>query len=64
MRAYAAAVRHLSHGHLVTFPGIGHGVVASDTCADAVVAAFLKAPREEPKPACLARLVGPLFKTR
>ena len=59
-----AAVRHLSHGHLVKFPGIGHGVIASDTCADAVVAAFLKAPREEPKPACLARLVGLLFKTR
>jgi pimeloyl-ACP methyl ester carboxylesterase len=59
-----AAVRHLAHGHLVKFPGIGHGILASDTCADAVVAAFLKAPRDEPKPSCLSRLAGPLFKTR
>ena len=46
------------------FPGIGHGILASDTCADAVVAAFLKAPRDEPRPGCVTRLVGPLFKTR
>jgi pimeloyl-ACP methyl ester carboxylesterase len=58
------AVKHLAHGHLVRFPGIGHGVVASDSCADAVVAAFLADPAVEPKAACLADLPGPLFKTR
>jgi pimeloyl-ACP methyl ester carboxylesterase len=58
------AVKHLAHGHLVRFPGIGHGVVASDSCADAVVAAFLADPAAEPKAACLADLPGPLFKTR
>jgi len=60
----ASAAGHLAHGHLVTFPGIGHGILASDQCADAVVAAFLKAPRDEPKAACLARLAGPQFKIR
>ncbi|MFO1061073.1 MAG: alpha/beta hydrolase [Dongiaceae bacterium] len=59
-----ATVRHLAHGHLVRFPGIGHGVIASDSCADKVVAAFLADPRAEPRAACLADLPGPLFKTR
>jgi pimeloyl-ACP methyl ester carboxylesterase len=59
-----SAARHLAHGHLVRFPGIGHGVVASDSCADKVVAAFLANPTAEPASACLADLPGPLFKTR
>jgi pimeloyl-ACP methyl ester carboxylesterase len=60
----AAMVRHLAHGTLVSFPGIGHGVIASDSCADKVVAAFLADPMTEPRAACIAELPGPQFKTR
>lgn len=53
-----ATMAGLPNGFLVEFPGIGHGVIASDACADDVVRDFLAEPGRRPAPICL-RLIGP-----
>lgn len=50
--AYAAA-EGLSNGHVFTFPGIGHGVLDSDSCGVEVVRAFLADPQNPQVPDCL-----------
>ena len=57
---------HLKRWLLLSFVGItilGLGAAKAAAVTDDRYR-YIKAPREEPKPACLARLVGPLFKTR
>jgi pimeloyl-ACP methyl ester carboxylesterase len=51
--AYLAA-QGLSHSYTFTFPGIGHGVLDSDTCASHLVRAFLADPQDPAVPACVA----------
>jgi len=51
--AYKAA-RSLSHSYTFTFPGIGHGVLDSDTCGAHLVRAFLADPHQPTVPACVA----------
>ena len=50
--AYEGA-RGLSNGTVFTFPGIGHGVLDSDSCGMALVGAFLSQPHNPTPPACL-----------
>jgi pimeloyl-ACP methyl ester carboxylesterase len=56
-----AAMAGLPNGFLVEFPGIGHGVVDNESCADDVVSDFLARPAERPAPACLRRIGPPEF---
>jgi len=50
--AYEAA-RGLRNSHVFTFPGIGHGVLDSDSCGLDVVQAFMADPDSPQAPACL-----------
>jgi len=47
------AARHLSHGTLFVFPGIGHGVFDSHGCAADLVREFLTQPVGGSAPKCL-----------
>jgi pimeloyl-ACP methyl ester carboxylesterase len=47
------AAQGLSRANVFTFPGIGHGVLDSDSCAVELVRAFLDNPNSPQAPACL-----------
>jgi pimeloyl-ACP methyl ester carboxylesterase len=55
------AIAHLPHAALMRFPGIGHGVVASHACADALIARFLADPNKAPYDGCLLAVGSALF---
>jgi pimeloyl-ACP methyl ester carboxylesterase len=47
------AASHFKRGYFLTLPGIGHGVVNSDTCGSEVVREFLWSPFRKPQNECL-----------
>ncbi len=51
-----AAAAGLPHARFFRFPDVGHGVLASDRCADRVVASFLAEPDRPPFNSCLLAL--------
>ncbi|HAI68534.1 MAG TPA: hypothetical protein DCM38_03750 [Gammaproteobacteria bacterium] len=55
------AAKHLEHGHFFLFPGIGHGVIDSDSCASELALSFLKQPQKKPYHDCLSELSGSEF---
>jgi len=56
---YAGLVAsHLTNAFFWEFPGIGHGVVGSGHCAEAVVQAFLDDPATAPDARCIDTLPG------
>jgi pimeloyl-ACP methyl ester carboxylesterase len=60
--AYARLVAsYLPNSYLFEFPGIGHGVVGSGPCAQAIVRAFLDDPTTAPDAGCMADLPGVVF---
>ena len=56
-----SAARYLSNSYLFIFPGVGHSVVDSGECAQALVVTFLNAPHKAPDGRCVARMSGPDF---
>lgn len=58
------AMDGLKNGFLVEFPGVGHGVIVNESCANEVVADFLAEPHARPSPACLQRVRPPDFKMK
>jgi pimeloyl-ACP methyl ester carboxylesterase len=56
------AAGNLPNARLVVFPGEGHVVLNTSTCARAVFTSFLKRP-QAPDPRCVARLKPPRFET-
>ncbi len=55
-----SAARHLSNSFYFEFPGVGHGVLATE-CGQMLIANFLNNPRVKPAPRCLAKLGAPKF---
>ncbi len=55
------AAANLEQSFLYEFPGVGHGVVGSRFCADALTLRFLRDPSERPNATCLRTLHGPRF---
>ena len=51
----------LSRGQLVTFRGVGHGVLGTSACADGLVSAFLLTPTAAQDTRCVDRLPGVVF---
>ena len=49
-----AAATSLSHSTLFTFPGLGHGALPDDRCAQEIARAFLDDPSSRPEASCLA----------
>jgi pimeloyl-ACP methyl ester carboxylesterase len=49
-----AAAQSLSNSYLFTFPGLGHGALPDDRCAQEIARAFLEDPTSRPAGACLA----------
>lgn len=50
------AAETLAQGATFVFPGVGHGVIAADACAERLAAKFLAAPSERPFDECLLGL--------
>jgi pimeloyl-ACP methyl ester carboxylesterase len=53
-----AALATLPHASLFHFPGVGHGVLAANSCADRVVRRFFAKPQARPFDDCLLALSG------
>ncbi len=51
----------LENSFFYTFPGTGHGVITSGTCAILLARSFLDNPEQTPDSSCLAGLTGPAF---
>ncbi len=56
-----ATAATLSNSYFFEFPGIGHGVIPSSTCALGIAQAFLKDPTTEPDSSCIADMREPTF---
>lgn len=52
------ALATLSRGSLFHFPGVGHGVLAANTCADRIARRFFAKPQAHPFDDCLLALTG------
>ncbi|GGF11117.1 alpha/beta hydrolase [Aliidongia dinghuensis] len=52
------ALATLPHGSLFHFPGVGHGVLAANACADRIVRRFLAKPETRPFDDCLLTLTS------
>jgi pimeloyl-ACP methyl ester carboxylesterase len=50
------AAETLSRSWYVEFPGVGHGAIASGSCASAIMAAFLDDPLAKPDNACASAM--------
>jgi pimeloyl-ACP methyl ester carboxylesterase len=57
------AADSLSNSYFFTFAGAGHGVIASNDCAQSMALAFLKNPATKPDAACLTQVTAPVFIT-
>ena len=57
------AAQTLSKNYFFLFPGVGHGVVASDigTCPTDITNAFLENPAEKPNASCISSMFEPFF---
>jgi pimeloyl-ACP methyl ester carboxylesterase len=56
------ALRTLKNGAIVVFPGVGHGVLGSNSCAEGLVNGFLDDPAGSVDPGCAANLDWPSFR--
>jgi pimeloyl-ACP methyl ester carboxylesterase len=56
------AAKTLANSHVLTFPGVGHGVIGASSCAQNVFASFLANP-DKPDTTCAAELTAPVFNT-
>ena len=56
------AAEELTHAHVYTFPGEGHGVLGSSECAQAMMLAFLDDPAQAPDGSCLEGMPGLVFR--
>ncbi|MBA2255031.1 MAG: alpha/beta hydrolase [Chloroflexi bacterium] len=56
-----AAAKTLSRGHVLTFRGVGHGVLNTSACADGLVSAFLLDPMSPPNGRCMEHLQDIVF---
>jgi hypothetical protein len=56
------AAERLTNAYLYTFPGIGHSVLGSSTCAHAMMLAFLDDPAQAPDASCLEQIPGLVFR--
>lgn len=54
----------LSNSYTYTLPGVGHGVVRSTPCGQAIIQSFLDDPSQSPDTACLADETPPDFRIR
>jgi hypothetical protein len=57
------AAQSLSNGYLFTFPGLGHGALPDDSCAQEIARAFLDDPAFRPAASCLVRKKSVAFTT-
>jgi pimeloyl-ACP methyl ester carboxylesterase len=48
-----AAAQSLTNSYLFTFPGVGHGALPDDRCAQKLARAFLDDPSSQPETSCL-----------
>lgn len=55
----AMTVQTLSHGYLIVFPGIGHGVRFSNPCTNSIVWSFLDNPVVSPDASCILSMKDP-----
>lgn len=55
------AAQTLSHSYFYQFPGIGHGVLHTNACPDAIALAFLQAPISRPNGSCIHTMHEPDF---
>ncbi len=57
------AATRLPHAYLITFPGVGHGVLAARECAAQLVGRFLADTSKAPYDECMLLLGPPQFRT-
>jgi pimeloyl-ACP methyl ester carboxylesterase len=57
------AAQTLSNSHLLSFPGLTHGVTPSNDCTKGIAAAFFDNPSVEPNTSCMASLPEVAFVT-
>ncbi|MEZ4668821.1 MAG: alpha/beta hydrolase [Anaerolineae bacterium] len=57
------AAETLSNSFFITVPATGHGVIASNECAQSIALAFLRKPDVKPDVSCLAQVTAPQFIT-
>jgi pimeloyl-ACP methyl ester carboxylesterase len=55
------AARTLSHSYSFLFPGAGHGIHYSSSCAEEILFAFQEVPNSRPAAGCINGLGEPLF---
>jgi pimeloyl-ACP methyl ester carboxylesterase len=57
------AAQTLSKSYFFLFPGVGHGVIASNAsnCPDDIMNAFLENPAEKPDASCISVMTEPFF---
>ncbi len=56
------AAEQLTHAYVYTFPGVGHGVLGSSACANAMMLTFLDDPAQAPDASCLEEMPGLVFR--
>ncbi|MBX5449523.1 MAG: alpha/beta fold hydrolase [Thermogemmatispora sp.] len=55
------AQKTLSHSYLFVFPGTGHGVFLTSTCANLIMSQFLADPEVQPSNSCISSMEEPNF---
>ncbi len=56
------AAEQLTHAYLYTFPGVGHSVLGSSPCTQAMMLSFLDDPAQVPDASCLEEMPGLVFR--
>jgi pimeloyl-ACP methyl ester carboxylesterase len=56
------AAEELTNAYIYTFPGMGHSLLGSSPCAQAMMLAFLEDPAQAPDAACLEEMPGLVFR--
>ncbi|GER83119.1 hypothetical protein KTAU_17560 [Thermogemmatispora aurantia] len=55
------AQKTLSHSYLFVFPGTGHGVFLTSSCANLIIGEFLDNPQIQPASSCISSMGEPNF---
>jgi pimeloyl-ACP methyl ester carboxylesterase len=55
------AASHLSQSYFVEFPGLGHVVTRTSSCAQSLLQAFVAQPRTAPDETCVHQLPEPAW---
>jgi pimeloyl-ACP methyl ester carboxylesterase len=56
------AAEQLTRAYLYTFPGVGHSVLGSSPCTQAMILSFLDDPAQAPDASCLEEMPGLVFR--